>query len=149
MEKIVQKIDFGYGDMYVYGEADFDSNEQLQVPLKKLYEYEHMEETGQLLVLPVAEGDTVWVVENNTDACYDCDNFVIGHCCDSYCDHPDVDVVDANCCNIAEDPVCPKQFYEIVDYKPNWDWIVLHRKDFGKTVFLSQEEAEIALKKQL
>lgn len=47
MSRLIQKINFGYGDMYVYGEADFESNNAMQEPLKKLYEYEELESKKQ------------------------------------------------------------------------------------------------------
>lgn len=47
MSRLVQKINFGYGDMYVYGEADFEANQAMQEPLKKLYEYEELESKKQ------------------------------------------------------------------------------------------------------
>lgn len=47
MSRLVQKINFGYGDMYVYGEADFEANQAMQEPLKKLYEYEELEHKKQ------------------------------------------------------------------------------------------------------
>lgn len=40
MNRLVEKINFGYGDMYVYGEADFEANQAMQKPLEKLFEYE-------------------------------------------------------------------------------------------------------------
>ena len=47
MSRLIQKINFGYGDMYVYGEADFEANNAMQEPLKKLYEYEELESKKQ------------------------------------------------------------------------------------------------------
>ena len=47
MSRLVQKINFGYGDMYVYGETDFEANNAMQKPLKKLYEYEALEDKKQ------------------------------------------------------------------------------------------------------
>lgn len=29
MNRLVEKINFGYGDMYVYGEADFETNQAM------------------------------------------------------------------------------------------------------------------------
>ena len=40
MNRLVEKINFGYGDMYVYGEADFEANQAMQKSLEKLFEYE-------------------------------------------------------------------------------------------------------------
>lgn len=46
-ERLVQKINFGYGDIYVYGEADFEANQAMQEPLEKLFKYERLEEKGK------------------------------------------------------------------------------------------------------
>lgn len=113
--------------------------------MSQTIDYEALEKEGRLLVLPVGEGATVWEIQNNTDACCDCDHFVLGHCCDNYCDNPDVDIMDADCCDISSEPICPKQFWEIFAFQPKLDWIVFHRKDFGKTVFTTEEDAKNAL----
>ena len=42
MSRLVQKINFGYEDMFVYGEADFEANQAMQEPLEKLYKYEQL-----------------------------------------------------------------------------------------------------------
>lgn len=59
MERLVQKINFGYGDMYVYGEADFESNQTLQEPLEKLFRYEESCEKNRVIELPC---DKVWYI---------------------------------------------------------------------------------------
>lgn len=52
MSKLVQKVKWDLGrshaeitEMYMYGEADFESNNAMQEPLKKLYEYENQYDT--------------------------------------------------------------------------------------------------------
>lgn len=47
MERLVQKINFGYGDMFVYGEADFEANQAMQEPLEKLFNYEKLDDKGE------------------------------------------------------------------------------------------------------
>ncbi len=42
MSRLVQKINFGYEDMFVYGEADFEANQGMREPLEKLYKYEQL-----------------------------------------------------------------------------------------------------------
>ena len=42
MSRLVQKINFGYGDIFVYGEADFEANQAMQEPLEKLFNYEEL-----------------------------------------------------------------------------------------------------------
>lgn len=48
MEKMVKKIQWNLGDfaskpreMYAYVEANFEANDAMQIPLKKLYKYEN------------------------------------------------------------------------------------------------------------
>lgn len=52
MSKLVQKVKWDLSkphaeitEMYMYGEADFESNNAMQEPLKKLYEYENQYDT--------------------------------------------------------------------------------------------------------
>ena len=104
------------------------------------------EQDGRMVVLPCKVGDTVYEISNNTDACNGCQHYEgIYGSGESWC--AQIDDVDLRCYpNIAEKPLCEKQFMEVVEYKPEIDWIFTHRNDFGKTVFLTREEAEAALK---
>lgn len=111
--------------------------------LRELYE---AEKEGRLVVLPCKVGDTVYEISNNTDACNGCQHYdgIYGSG-ESWC--AQIDDVDLRYYpNIAERPLCEKQFMEVVEHKPEIDWIFTHRNDFGKTVFLTREEAEAALK---
>lgn len=100
-----------------------------------------------VIVLPCKVGDTVWEVHNNTDACSDCHDYCAGFG-DAWCDRKDVDVDSRYYPCIAEKPVCEKQFMEIIEFVPSIDFIFNHRKEFGKTVFLTREAAEAALRKE-
>lgn len=40
MNRLVENINFGYGDMFVYIEANFEANQAMQEPLEKLFKYE-------------------------------------------------------------------------------------------------------------
>lgn len=103
------------------------------------------EEQGLLLRLPIAEGTTVYTIENNTDACTDdCEYFNVGYCCEDYCSMPNVedDVYPQH----SDKPICEKQYLEVTKINPKIDWIFNNRDKFGKTVFLTQEEAEQKLK---
>ena len=133
MERLTQKRPNGDG----YKTKDFVYTEDA---IQKLADYENAEEQGLLLKLPCAEGTVVYVIDNNTDACFECDNFVIGHCCDDYCSFNDC--VYPQC---ADEPNCEQQFLEVDERKPNLGWIFNNRNKFGKTVFLTKEEAEQAL----
>lgn len=112
---------------------------------KKLAEYENLEEQGLLLRLPIAEGTTVYIIENNTDACTDdCEFFNVGHCCEDYCSMPNID--NNVYPQLSDIPVCEKQYLEVSEINPKLDWIFRNRDNFGKTVFLTQAEAEQKLK---
>lgn len=87
--------------------------------LKKLAQYEDLEERGLIVRLPCKAGDTVWTIRGYN--CYD------GKCCwfnDGKCKRPN-------------NKYCPKQ---IIATTYNYSMI-------GKTIFLTREEAEAALRK--
>ena len=96
------------------------------------------------VVLPCKPGDTVYELHNNTDACMDCRYRFVGFN-DEWCENDDVKY---SCYpTIAEIPLCEKQFMEIISYTPDEKYIVNHRECFGKTIFITHEEAEAALAK--
>lgn len=86
---------------------------------KKLCEYEELEEKGLLLKLPCKVGDTVYTLHKNI---------------------------------VKEEKVYDVQ-YRGIKYQQGQRWFmnigasVYFEMDFGKTVFLTQEQAEEALKK--
>ncbi len=89
--------------------------------------------------LPCKVEDILYFVKNNTDACCPVCDMYDGY--DNYCHlkqnyYPD----------LAEIPICDKQFMEIVECKADLITIVENIDNFGKTVFLTREEAEKALK---
>lgn len=87
--------------------------------------------------LPCAEGTKVYKVCNNTYACYDCEGYDAFNDC---CEYRDVD-----CPLIAKSPVCSRHYLEVVTGDADKDFILHHINDFGKTIFLTCEEAEKAL----
>ena len=102
-----------------------------------------LEEQRQLVVLPCKVGDTVYWLDYNRDACHDCNCYSSFYGMDSMCDHhyelyPEIDSVD-------DDEHCPNHFIEIIEKKTTLKWIVDYWEFFGKTIFLSREEAEQAL----
>ena len=103
-------------------------------------------ENKTLIELPCKNGDIVYKIENNTDACRDdCPYFSSFYGMDEICDlHGDI-VMNPW---VSDKPICDKQFYEIIEYHPDIDWIFNHRKEFGRTLFLTREEAEKALKEK-
>ena len=102
---------------------------------------------GRVVILPCKVGDTVYEVKNNTDACRSCRYYSSWYGMDCFCDKQDIDAEYHYYPECAERPICEKQFMEVVEYKPNIDSIFRNRNDFGKTIFLSREEAEDALQR--
>ena len=120
--------------------------------IDKLGAYEDAEEQGLLLRLPCAEGTTVYIINNNTDACADCRYFEKGYCCEDYCGNKNVKDEDGHSYptypQYSDSPLCEKHFLEVIEGKMELDWIYRNRENFGKTVFLTREEAEQALEMQ-
>lgn len=97
--------------------------------------------TVDAVVLPCKPGTTVYILHNNTDACLDCANHVV-YFNDEDCTHPDYAVYYPT---IQDSPVCDKQFWEVIDHTATELFLFNHRERFGKTVFLTREEAEAAI----
>lgn len=106
--------------------------------IEKLGEYEDLEEQGLLLRLPCKIYDRIYriVDEYEKRECFGCDG-----CTDEFvgkttkCDY----FVNSECTNIVSE----KDRYSIVRKSFKYEYIPM----FGKTVFLTQEEAEQALAK--
>ncbi|MGN0998673.1 MAG: hypothetical protein ACI4PO_03900 [Faecousia sp.] len=119
------------------------------VDFKKLGSIDHIRELvqakkdGRLVVLPCKVGDTVYEICNNTDACKECDSYSTFYGMDNLCDA--VDGEERYNPRIADRPICEKQFMEAMELTASIDYIFNHRKDFGKTVFLTRAEAEAAI----
>ena len=126
-----------------YGWYSFDVQESLRKEgteilkkaIYKLAEYETAEEEGRLVVLPCKVGDTVWVITHPFNVL---DDF------DFYTEAQD---------EIYESYISSITFYENsnqyrIHAKETRQFIKAYfmESDFGKTVFLTREEAEKALK---
>lgn len=100
--------------------------------LDKLAVYEDAEEQGILLRLPCGIGTTVYEVENNTDACCECNDFEKGYYCDDYCGNKSVhdknEEVYISNPQYADTPLCQKHFYEINEYVMNNVYEIFNRK---------------------
>lgn len=104
---------------------------QRYVAFRKLADYEDAEEQGLLLRLPCKVGDTVYCIFIRYTKCtinnrefdeYDCQG-----CQQDECDSK------------IEQYIQDMRAYSL-------DWIVTNLKNFGKTIFLTREEAEAKLK---
>lgn len=101
---------------------------------------------SRYIKLPCKVGDIVYEIQNNTDACHDCPYYSEFYGMDEMCDKTGDYLI---CPTVSDEPLCEKQFYEIVSYTPNLDLIISKRNMFGKTIFLNQKEAEDELKRRL
>lgn len=98
--------------------------------VKKLADYEGLEEQGRLVILPCKVGDTVYCIFNRYTKCtFSNEEFDECNCqgCEYECDSK------------KENYVQDMRAYSL-------DWIVTNLKKFGKTVFLTKAEAEAKLK---
>lgn len=107
----------------ISGEENFDDQNEdyCGAAIDRLAEYENAEEQGRLVILPCKVGDSY---------------FTYSWCC--YCSHDD-------CWEQNDCDECPHLLKEIREYKfKNIVHILNAEKDFGKTIFLTREEAEAA-----
>ena len=100
---------------------------------------------SRFIELPCKPGTTVYEICNNTDACHDCQYYSEFYGMDELCDKLGDCVT---CPTVSDEPLCEKQFYEIISHTPSLEWIFNYRHRFGETVFLSMEEAEEELKRR-
>lgn len=101
-------------------------------------------ETVDAVILPCKPGTTVYEVSNNTDACCDC-RYYGGGFGDSYCEKPGCNYISYP--TVQDTPVCEKHFFEVISYPATEQQLFDNLEKFGKTVFLTREEAEAALAK--
>ena len=109
-------------EFYIANE-EIASLEQLQVvqeALKKLYEYEHMEEEGLILKLPCKVGDTIYLIKGKKHA-----------------EIEELKVMKFVYSNEL-DIMFSDEIYEVG---------LISIKEIGKSVFLTEEEAEKALQR--
>lgn len=102
---------------------------------------DRFKDRSRIIELPCKPGTTVYMLHNNTDACLDCPHHVV-YFNDEDCTHPDYKVYFPT---IQDSPVCDKQFWEVIDHTATELFLFNHRESFGKTVFLTREEAEAEL----
>lgn len=103
--------------------------EKIAAILKKLAEYEDLEEQGRLLKLPCKMGDTVWDNDCGRPCAYTITAFSFGECEEYICE-----------------PVTTK---EAVFYYANSSGSItgsFAESEIGKSVFLNKSEAEAKLK---
>lgn len=111
----------------------------------RLADLEDLEEQGLLLRLPCKAGDMVYCIMNNSDACSECPHYLDFYGMDSRCTKDRWNTVYNP--KWKREPVCDEHFYEIIEVEADLEYIARHLNDFGKSVFLTKEEAEAALEK--
>ena len=98
---------------------------------EKLKDYEDLEEQGLLLRLPCKVGDMVYLICSRYSEC------------SKYKERLD----EYNCQGCEEDECdSHKEYYIHINHSVSIEWIVRNLNNFGKTVFLTQAEAEQKLK---
>ena len=104
-----------------------------------------------VVVLPCGPTTPVYEVCNNADACSTCNDFSRGYCCEDQCMNKNVKDADGECYVInpqySLNPLCERHFYEV--HKFTLDTlgdIFSSLPRFGKTIFLTESEAEAKLK---
>lgn len=119
----------------LFDPVDIADNEYSKInfekAITKLGEYEDLEEQGLLLKLPCKVGDAVYIIDKRYTKCSSFDEkYSESSCwnCDEECDS--------------------KMYYAVAKrYVGTLEWIISRLKYFGKTVFLTKEEAEKALER--
>lgn len=99
--------------------------------IEKLGEYEDLEDNGLLLRLPCKLGDTVWCIYVRYTKCSENEQEFDEYSCQG-CER-------LECDSRMEHYMQSQKAYSL-------DWIVSNLNRFGKTVFLTQAEAEQKLK---
>lgn len=98
---------------------------------EKFVEWKEAEEQEKLLKLPCTVGDTVYRIEYRY----------------TKCSRFGEEFDESSCCGCESECDSHKEYY-IGETKPQLvNWIVEHIKYFGKTIFLTREEAETELEK--
>lgn len=97
---------------------------------EKLKEYEDLEEQGRIIKLPCKVGDVVYCIFNRYTKCTFSNEEFDEYSCQG-CEH--------ECDSKKENYVQDMRAYSI-------DWIVTNLRNFGKTIFLTKDEAEAKLK---
>lgn len=98
--------------------------------VKKLADYENLEEQGRLIKLPCKVGDAVYCIFNRYTKCTFSNEEFDEYSCQG-CEY--------DCDSEKENYVQDMRAYSL-------DWIVTNLNNFGKTVFLTESEAETKLK---
>lgn len=111
----VKAVYYGKNDVFLEGEPGY-------AEANKLAHYEDLEESGRLVELPCKVGDTVYFPSERFPA--------------------EIDGIVINENGIYFQWIQYDRGYELTEV---WDYGEFHIDDFGKTAFMTREEAEAAL----
>lgn len=132
MSRLVEKVELPvYGEMYIACEDDvsIETIQELQEPLKKLYEYEQEEEQGKIVHLVCNIGDKIYKIPSRANYKL---NILHGY--------------------KENNRVYTQKVNKIIIFKNNsyiletCDGIMVGSDNFNKTWFLTREDAERKLK---
>ena len=131
MERLTRRSDNGTGVYATPSGEPVKWEDNYHNVLQKLAEYEDLEEQGLLLRLPCNVGDTVYCIYERYTKCSE--------------NEQEFDEYSCQGCECLE---CDshKELYVQSQKAYSLDWIVSNLKRFGKTIFLTKEEAEQKLK---
>lgn len=131
IEQVIKITGLGIRAEQADGGADFDVACQIAVKkLWKIKEYESLEEQNRLIKLPCSVGDMVWDIDFGRPCSYEVTGFSFGSMNDD--DWEEERILD-----------------QVVVYYTNSNGSITGTfavSEIGKTVFLTREEAEAALK---
>ena len=135
--RLTRRIPAGNEDVIVYTKAEYEDtttgemkSSDIREVMRKLADYEDMEEQGLLLKLPCKIGTTVYVIYT----IYECDNDYM----DCIMEFPDRYQCERGF-------KCEYEHEKLVVRPESFDFKMLD--NFNKTVFLTKEEAEKALER--
>lgn len=133
-EVVERLINKGIRGEFWVSDTDYTrSKGKLPAVMEQLYKYETAEEEGRLIVLPCKVGSAVYLIWHRYTKCSKYGESFEEYSC-SGCEEWDCD--------------SHKEYYIHVNQSVSLEWIVRNMQlgNFGKTVFLTKEEAEKALK---
>ena len=129
MERLTEKNPKWFTEI-LYVDACKPSESDIENLYRKLKRYEDLEEQGRLLELPCKVGQIVYEL-NYTNKCDACKDNKIGKC--RY-DGSDIE--------------CPSDIWKVRETSFSCiSQIVKHMKEFGKVIFLTEQEANEKLRK--
>lgn len=140
MERLTERIQRqGKEDLIVFRDdktklgcltPDEMTHDSIKAVLKKLATYEDAEEQGQHLWLPCKPESEVFLI---------CSRY-------THCSFEDVSFEESSCEGCEYDCDSQKELYIHRNSSVDIEWITRNLNKFGKTVFLTREEAEAKLK---